>query len=358
MSNNNSESSSSQQFNLGLTIGFGLGLSFASTLSGSSPARSECSRRNDSDANLSPGISYLFLSSPTNSNVDSNGLNNEEFVEQSNENLGLSLGTTELGSDCPSVSNADLPLGISSLLCSNSQSSSNYNSNKEQDEQSTHLHNNLVNEESNEDLHEQNNESVVHHNETNDDSYENDELYKSIDSGESDSSDSSDSKSTVILKDSGKSKSDSQNDKKNGEKKRQSLTIKNIKVGKNNRTKTGKVKSNVKTLFEIKHYQETTQQLIPKASFLRLVKQISDEITEEQFGQSFKWRSEAVDVIQDASESFLVELFEDMNVCAGHAKRITIKPTDMQAALKINDSYKNLKTSPSSSSSSSLASDK
>ena len=353
MSNNNSESSSSQQFNLGLTIGFSLGLSFASTLSGSSPARSECSRRNDSDANLSPGISYLFLSSPTNSNVDSNGLNNEEFVEQSNENLGLSLGTTELGSDCPSVSNADLPLGISSLLCSNSQSSSNDNSNREQDEQSTHLHNNLVNEESNEDLHEQNNESVVHHNETNDDSYENDELYKSIDSGESDSSDSSDSKSTVILKDSGSSKSDSQNDKKNdkknGEKKRQSLTIKNIKVGKNNRTKTGKVKSNVKTLFEIKHYQETTQQLIPKASFLRLVKQISDEITEEQFGQSFKWRSEAVDVIQDASESFLVELFEKMNLCASHAKRITIKPNDLHTTLRVNDSYRKLRTSSLSS---------
>ena len=349
MSNNNSELSSSQEFSLGLTIGFGLGLGFASTLSGSSPERSECSRRNDSNANLSPGISYLFPCSPTNSNIDSNGSNSEGFVEQSNEDLGLSLGTTELGSDYSNVSNTDLPLGISSLLSSNSQSSSNDDSNKEQDEQSALLHNNQVDEKFNEDLHQQSNEqSVVHHNEIDDDDDDGDgdDSYKNNGSGESDSSDS---KSTVILKDSGSSKSDSQNDKKNGEKKRRPLTIKNIKVGKNNRTKTGKVKSNIKTLFEIQHYQETTQQLISKAPFLRLVKQVSDEITEEKFGKSFKWRSEAVDVIQDASESFLVELFEKMNVCASHAKRITIKPNDLHTTLRVNDSYRNLRKSSLSS---------
>ena len=40
-------------------------------------------------------------------------------------------------------------------------------------------------------------------------------------------------------------------------------------------------------------------------------------------------------VIQEASEAYLVGLFEDTNLCAIHAKRVTIMPKDIQLARRI-----------------------
>jgi histone H3/H4 len=39
--------------------------------------------------------------------------------------------------------------------------------------------------------------------------------------------------------------------------------------------------------------------------------------------------------LQDASEDYIVHIFEDTNLCAIHAKRVTIKPKDMQLAKRI-----------------------
>ena len=38
---------------------------------------------------------------------------------------------------------------------------------------------------------------------------------------------------------------------------------------------------------------------------------------------------------QEASEAYLVGLFEDTNLCAIHAKRVTIMPKDIQLARRI-----------------------
>jgi len=38
---------------------------------------------------------------------------------------------------------------------------------------------------------------------------------------------------------------------------------------------------------------------------------------------------------QEASEAYLVALFEDTNLCAIHAKRVTIMPKDIQLARRI-----------------------
>lgn len=39
--------------------------------------------------------------------------------------------------------------------------------------------------------------------------------------------------------------------------------------------------------------------------------------------------------LQEAAEAYLVGLLDDTNVCAIHAKRVTITPKDMQTARRL-----------------------
>ena len=48
-----------------------------------------------------------------------------------------------------------------------------------------------------------------------------------------------------------------------------------------------------------------------------------------------RMQSSALLALQEASEAYLVGLFEDTNLCAIHAKRVTIQPKDMQLARRI-----------------------
>ena len=43
----------------------------------------------------------------------------------------------------------------------------------------------------------------------------------------------------------------------------------------------------------------------------------------------------AVRGLQEAAEAYLVGLFEDSNLCAIHAKQVTIMPRDIQLARRI-----------------------
>ena len=83
-------------------------------------------------------------------------------------------------------------------------------------------------------------------------------------------------------------------------------------------------------LREIRRYQKTTELLIRKAPFQRLVKEISLD-----FKYEGRYSSVAVLALQEASEAFLVGLFEDTNLCAIHAKRVTIMPKDIALARRI-----------------------
>ena len=83
-------------------------------------------------------------------------------------------------------------------------------------------------------------------------------------------------------------------------------------------------------LREIRRYQKTTELLIRKAPFQRLDKEISQDFFKEG-----RYSSIAVLALQEASEAFLVGLFEDTNLCAIHAKRVTIMPKDIQLARRI-----------------------
>ena len=78
-------------------------------------------------------------------------------------------------------------------------------------------------------------------------------------------------------------------------------------------------------LREIRKYQKSTEFLIRKAPFQRLVR----EITQGHKGD-LRFQSSALGASQEASEAYLVGLFEDTNLCAIHAKRVTIMPKDIQ----------------------------
>ena len=83
-------------------------------------------------------------------------------------------------------------------------------------------------------------------------------------------------------------------------------------------------------LREIRKYQKSTSLLLRKAPFQRLVREITQD-----FKADLRFQSAAVMALQEASEAYLVGLFEDTNLCAIHAKRVTIMPKDMQLARRI-----------------------
>lgn len=83
-------------------------------------------------------------------------------------------------------------------------------------------------------------------------------------------------------------------------------------------------------LREIRRYQRSTDLLLRKAPFGRLVKEIAQGMKRD-----IRFQSLAVLALQEAAESHLVQLFEDTNLCALHAKRITIMTRDMRLARRI-----------------------
>ena len=83
-------------------------------------------------------------------------------------------------------------------------------------------------------------------------------------------------------------------------------------------------------LREIRKYQKSTDLLIRKMPFQRLVREIAQD-----FKTDPRFQSSAVLALQEASEAYLVGLFEDTNLCAIHAKRVTILPKDMQLARRL-----------------------
>jgi len=83
-------------------------------------------------------------------------------------------------------------------------------------------------------------------------------------------------------------------------------------------------------LREIRKYQASTELLIRRKPFERLVREISTEMKSD-----IRWQTSAVLALQEAAESYIVSIMEDTLLCAIHAKRVMIKPKDMQLARRI-----------------------
>ena len=99
-------------------------------------------------------------------------------------------------------------------------------------------------------------------------------------------------------------------------------------VRKKRRFKPGTV-----ALREIRKYQRSTELLLRKLPFQRLAREVCNEIT--AVGDDKRWQQSAVIALQEAAEAYLIHLYEDTNLNAIHAKRITVMPKDMQLARRI-----------------------
>ncbi|KAJ5475909.1 hypothetical protein N7475_001638 [Penicillium sp. IBT 31633x] len=88
-------------------------------------------------------------------------------------------------------------------------------------------------------------------------------------------------------------------------------------------------------LKEIRRYQRSYDLLIAKLPFARLVREVALDLLPADVGSELRWQSHAIQALQEAAEAFLVHLFEDTNLCAIHAKRVTIMQKDIQLARRI-----------------------
>jgi len=93
---------------------------------------------------------------------------------------------------------------------------------------------------------------------------------------------------------------------------------------------------NSKILRQIRKYQSNGDLLIPRLPFQRLVREIAQFIKPD-----LRFQSTAIQALQEASEAYLVSLFDDTNLCAIHAKRITIQPKDMLLARRLRGDSRN-----------------
>ncbi|PWY83010.1 histone-fold-containing protein [Aspergillus heteromorphus CBS 117.55] len=92
-------------------------------------------------------------------------------------------------------------------------------------------------------------------------------------------------------------------------------------------------------LKEIRKYQRSFDLLIQKLPFARLVREVAMDLLPSEVGSELRWQSHAIQAIQEAAEAFLVHLFEDTNLCAIHAKRVTIMQKDIQLARRIRGAW-------------------
>lgn len=77
-------------------------------------------------------------------------------------------------------------------------------------------------------------------------------------------------------------------------------------------------------LREIRKYQKTTDLLLLRAPFQRLVREIAQD-----YKTDVRFQSEAIAALQEAAEAYVTELFEGTNHCAIHTGRVTIMGKDM-----------------------------
>ena len=85
-------------------------------------------------------------------------------------------------------------------------------------------------------------------------------------------------------------------------------------------------------LREIRLFQKSTELLLRKSPFARLVREIAQDLYTRN---DIMWQSLAIQALQEAAEAYLVGLFEDTNIVAINSKRVTIFPRDMQVARRI-----------------------
>eukprot|EP01083_Nonionella_stella_P105137 302255_1 len=83
-------------------------------------------------------------------------------------------------------------------------------------------------------------------------------------------------------------------------------------------------------LREIRKFQKSTDLLIRKAPFQRLVRELA-----AVHKDGLRFQSSAIQAIQEATESYMTSLLSDTNLCAIHTRRVTIMPRDLHLARRL-----------------------
>ncbi|CAL5983843.1 Histone_H3 [Hexamita inflata] len=81
---------------------------------------------------------------------------------------------------------------------------------------------------------------------------------------------------------------------------------------------------------EIRQMQRTCTSCIPRASFAKVIKEVSS-----QFSLNYRYQTSAIDVLQEACENIVVQMLSDTQLIAEHTKRLTIYAKDVQLYLRI-----------------------
>lgn len=96
--------------------------------------------------------------------------------------------------------------------------------------------------------------------------------------------------------------------------------------------KTTRTKPGAVALREIRKFQESTKLLLRKGPFQGIVRLIGEMVS----GRGERWQPAALLALQEASEAFLVRVFEEANLCAIHARRKTVMLKDIYLALRLS----------------------
>ena len=104
-------------------------------------------------------------------------------------------------------------------------------------------------------------------------------------------------------------------------------------------------------LREIRRYQKSTECLIKRYPFQKLIREISQEYRVCPDGPGtpsvqVHFQSTAIAALQEAAENFIVGLFEDVTLLAVHAKRVTVIPRDIRLALQIKGDHYQWRITP------------
>uniref|UniRef100_T1J8B6 Core Histone H2A/H2B/H3 domain-containing protein n=1 Tax=Strigamia maritima TaxID=126957 RepID=T1J8B6_STRMM len=87
----------------------------------------------------------------------------------------------------------------------------------------------------------------------------------------------------------------------------------------------------VKAAKEIQKFQNSTDLLIRKLPFSRLVREVCSDLSVF----TFRWEARALEALQEASEAYLVDILEHANLCVNHAKRVTLYPRDIRLVKRV-----------------------
>jgi len=100
---------------------------------------------------------------------------------------------------------------------------------------------------------------------------------------------------------------------------------------KKKKSKPRRLRPGTKALREIKKMQKNTNLLIPRLPFHRLVREVQLNFNNE----TLCWEKRALEALHTAAEQYIIELFEDANLCAIHSRRVTMMVKDIQLARRI-----------------------